>query len=73
MSDRPPDDTPARFPRQAPVTPMSLRRANVLAQLDIQRDRSGQRDPIAELHARIERLEAALYEMATEVRQCRHS
>lgn len=55
------------IPRQAPPVDMSLRRANLLARLDIERARAPRRDPIAELQVRLERVEAAVYQLACEV------
>ena len=55
-------------PRPKPTTPMSLRRANVLAQLDLERQAHdgyrARRDPIDELDRRVENLESLIARMA---------
>lgn len=64
-----PDDTPVRFPRQAPPVDMALRRANVLAQLDSERQRHPERfrpqmDPTDWVERRFEAIEAALAQLS---------
>lgn len=72
MSARLPEATPLRNLRQAPPVPVSLRRANVLAQLDLARSRS-RPDPMGDIERRMERIEAAIYALAAEVARWRPS
>lgn len=59
-------------PRRKPTPPMSLRAANVLAQLDLERSRR-RPDPMGDFERRMERIEAALYALAAEVARWRPS